>query len=604
VIARRLYFVLPILVATLSAAPPDTSHVLLFSLDGMGYQRWTEDPISEELSALRGIATIGATAEGVQPHFPSTTANSHAALWTGAYGDVNGISANSNPAVPRKDHLFTDRVVGFRADSLIAEPIWAAAARQGVTAVAYQATQAYPFLPVNTAPGARTPPVVVNGYQTKMVTPWAMVRRSDVKPEDCAAWKPPLSSPRCYTWTNGPFTLHVAKTREEMLISADPAGPRVAVRAAVEDTEAPRHRPLARHFSAGLFVAPELVVHFRLYSVSSDDFLLLVTPIHELGVFTGDSKAMLRDTGAFVGNGPLRLFESAQLGATVPNGGDGIAERRFLEATEFVVRQNVRQTEWLWRRYSPRLLTGYLNYPDEIDHLMLGLTHPEVPDVTPAVRASYQGFRRWGYVILNRALESFVALKGKRDHIIFTSDHGMAPVWKHVRVNEVLRQAGLGDIAVHVYNFLVLNTEDWKGGSIPVAQRELYADKAQAALGAVKDPDTGDAVFRSFARPSQDGARYGIGGPSGGDLYWDLAPGYYFSNASDGPILSTLRTPAGNHGFLPTRPDMLAICIAAGPRIAKHSRWPRLRGTDIAPLTADLLGIQPPAQSRGRSPLQ
>ena len=177
-------------------------------------------------------------------------------------------------------------------------------------------------------------------------------------------------------------------------------------------------------------------------------------------------------------------------------------------------------------------------------------------------------------------------------------------MWKQVNVNVALRQAGLEGTAAHVYNFLVLNTDDWKGGTIPRAEREQYTDRAQAALAAVKDPDNGEPVFRDFARPSRDQATYGIGGPTGGDLYWDLAPGYYFSHAPDGPLVTTMRMPAGNHGFLPTRADMLAICIAAGPRLPRGGQWPRLRGIDIAPLVADLLGIAPPAQARGRSPLK
>lgn len=609
---RRLLFLLPFLVAALPAAPKQSGHVLLFSLDGMGYQRWTDDPVSEELTALRKLARHGVTASGVVPHFPSTTANSHAALWTGAYGDVNGISANSNPMAPRSQHTYTDRAIGFRADSLVAEPIWAAAARQGVKAVAYQATQAYPFLPVNTAPGAKAPPVVVNGYQTKMVAPAALVRASNVTAEDCGAWKLALDAARCFAWTDGPFRLHGAVASGVLLVASDPAGPRITVKAAAEETEAPRNRALARHFSDGLFVAPELVVHFRLFSLSADgsDFLLYTTPIQELGFYNGtpgaaaELRAMLNETGAFVGNGPTQVFHQGQFGKTVFDGGDGTAERRLLEAIEFVVRQNVRQTEWLWRRYSPRLLTGYLNYPDEIDHAMLGYVHPSVPGVPEQVRERYGEFRRWGYVILNQALEHFTELRRQGDHIVFTSDHGMAPVWKQVNVNVALRQAGLEGKAVHVYNFLVLNTDDWKGGAIPVADREQFTDKVQAALAAIKDPESGEPVFREFARPSRDEAKYGIGGPTGGDLYWDLAPGYYFSKAPDGPLIMRLRMPAGNHGFLPTRKDMLAICIASGPRLPRGGQWPQLHGIDVAPLVADLLGIRPPAQSRGRSPLK
>jgi type I phosphodiesterase/nucleotide pyrophosphatase len=117
------------------------------------------------------VALRGLTAQGVIPHFPSTAAKPHVALFTGAYGNVNGISANSNPVAPRASPTFLERSVGFRSAGLTAESLWAAAARQGVKTVAYQVTQAYPFIPLNTAPSAPVPPVVVNGCQTSSIAP-------------------------------------------------------------------------------------------------------------------------------------------------------------------------------------------------------------------------------------------------------------------------------------------------------------------------------------------------------------------------------------------------------------------------------------------------
>jgi hypothetical protein len=52
------------------------------------------------------------------------------------------------------------------------------------------------------------------------------------------------------------------------------------------------------------------------------------------------------------------------------------------------------------------------------------------------------------------------------------------------------------------------------------------------------------------------------------------------------------------------REDTRSIFIGAGPRLKIADHAPHLRAIDIAPLAADLLGIAPPAQSKGRSPLQ
>ncbi len=148
-----------------------------------------------------------------------------------------------------------------------------------------------------------------------------------------------------------------------------------------------------------------------------------------------------------------------------------------------------------------------------------------------------------------------------------------------------------------------LNASDWKNGVTPESGREKTIDEVQGVLRAVKNPVTGEHIFRSFARPPAGGVKYGIGGPTGGDLYYGLAPGYSFSNVGTGPLFTTGKVPMGNHGFLPARADMLAICISAGPRLPHNTRWSTLHGIDIAPLITDLLSIYPPAQATGGSPL-
>jgi len=189
------------------------------------------------------------------------------------------------------------------------------------------------------------------------------------------------------------------------------------------------------------------------------------------------------------------------------------------------------------------------------------------------------------------------SLVGPKDHLVITADHGMAPTYRYVNVNEILRRAGLGDVAVHVYNSVLLNDLSWKGGV--VADRVGLRDKVRAALLAVRDPEP---VFTGFYTPEEHGAKYGIGGPASSDLYFDLSPGYSVREIK-GELFSTAKEPGGNHGFRPDREDMLATLFAVGPKIPRAKRWPRLKSIDVAPLVADLLGIQPPKDSRGTSPL-
>jgi predicted AlkP superfamily phosphohydrolase/phosphomutase len=164
--------------------------VVLISLDGLGQKTWTQDSAARELTAFRNLSARGAVAEGgMLTAFPSTTANSHAALWTGAWGDVNGITFNSHPVGPRSEHTFLARGNGFRAEGLRAEPLWVTAARQGVRAVAHQVTQGYPFLPSNTWPENLT---LLNGYQTRTISPHMVLRAADVRPGTAGVWREAL----------------------------------------------------------------------------------------------------------------------------------------------------------------------------------------------------------------------------------------------------------------------------------------------------------------------------------------------------------------------------------------------------------------------------
>jgi hypothetical protein len=181
----------------------------------------------------------------------------------------------------------------------------------------------------------------------------------------------------------------------------------------------------------------------------------------------------------------------------------------------------------------------------------------------------------------------------KKDHLIITADHGMASISKLVNVNEALRRAGLGKASTHVYNSVLINTMDWKGGT--VQNRDAVRALARKAL-----EETG--VFTAFYTPEEHGATYGIGGPAGSDLYFDLKPGYSVRDTV-GELFPPLEKPIGSHGFVSDRLDMLATLIVASPRIGKATKWPRLKSIDVAPLAAKLLGIEPPKQARGRSPL-
>jgi hypothetical protein len=596
------------------------ARVVLISLDGLGWEAYRQDEVCGELDALRRLERRGVVALGVTPHYPSTTSNTHAALFTGAWGDVNGIVSNSMPALPRAEHTALERINGFRSDGLRAEPLWVAAGRQGVRTVAVQVPQAFPFRPQSVGEKLRVPPVVVNGYQTQRIAPGAVIRESDVRTEACAA---PAGNDRCFGWNAGTVKLHGRMRGRQGVyrsveVWADGSARKVLAKLAASEAQTPHRRRLARYFSDGLLVASvPAVLYFRLFECARDGsrFLLYQSPVQELGIHHApeDGKeltaALLRAAGGFIGNGPESAVTTGPfvLGAPLWKDGDGTAERRYLEICELATRQMMRHAQWLMARYTPELFIGYLPFPDEMEHAWKGVA---VAD------QRYRWVRRWGYAIVNRYAAQFVAAARRGDHVIFVSDHGMAPVKYDVAINAALRQAGLLEVdaqgkpdpartrAVEMRNCILLNESGWKGGIVTPEQRPGVLAEVKRVLGGIVDPADGASLIARIYDTPDDAARFGYGGPNGAALCFDYRSGYGGTSATWLPLVRTRVVAGGEHGFDPTRADMQAILVGAGPKIPADAKWTGVRAIDVAPLVARLLGIDPPRDARGKSPLE
>jgi predicted AlkP superfamily pyrophosphatase or phosphodiesterase len=106
----------------------ELSVVILLSLDGVRHDYLDRDA----LPAFARVAREGLRADGILPVFPSSTFPNHVSLATCASPDRHGIVANS----------FLDRERGLfdyenDASWIQAEPLWAAAERQGVRAATF-----------------------------------------------------------------------------------------------------------------------------------------------------------------------------------------------------------------------------------------------------------------------------------------------------------------------------------------------------------------------------------------------------------------------------------------------------------------------------------
>ncbi len=129
------------------AAPPTTGGVpatpraIFASFDSMNEERarTTVDPSA--IPTFLKLFNEASCAGGARTMWPSNTAPSHAALWTGVYGNVNGVVANEQVPLPWAEFSLVEQQSGFDARQLGAEPIRITAVRGGRSAVAHQVTQ-------------------------------------------------------------------------------------------------------------------------------------------------------------------------------------------------------------------------------------------------------------------------------------------------------------------------------------------------------------------------------------------------------------------------------------------------------------------------------
>jgi predicted AlkP superfamily phosphohydrolase/phosphomutase len=301
------------------------------------------------------------------------------------------------------------------------------------------------------------------------------------------------------------------------------------------------------------------------------------------------------------------------LGPPLWQGGDGTAERRYLESVALVVRQFTRLTEFAWERTAWDLLITYLPYPDELFHLWLGYLDASLPSHDAALAARLRPFVDRGLGLVDGFVGRLAERAGPEGVLAVASDHGQVGVSRLLRPNVALLEAGLlavgadGEIDLArtraLYfpgnsGYLVINRRERPGGIVKPEQEEVVRIELRRALLAIRDPGTDEPVVLGVIDPRDAACEPRTGGLTGGDLYLSLAPGYHVSGDHRGELISAI-PPAGEHILDPQRPAMQAAFALSGPGVAANVDLGRIRQVDIAPTLCALLGIEPPAQATG-----
>lgn len=629
---------------------PAARRAIVLSLDSFNEQRLRQSLPASAIPTIRELFEGGACATSARPAFPSVTAAGHASLWTGAYGDVNGITANTLPQLPRDRHTLLELASGFHPAQLRAEPLWITAALQGVATTGHHATQSpgrpgYPPLESGVADPERerlvaradsalglTTLQLVNGYDATLAQARVLTAESH-PPRPAPAWTGLAAyrgadrsvAPREVAAPIGDhgdsvFVLLVGtggSYTHALIAPARDVGAAVPVWPHAAETADPRGRPLARHFSAPLSLAiggRPARTHFRLFELSAagTEFRLFHPAIAVIAANHAATAAGYERASAWVGNSATWNLVRGDFGPVLSAGGDGTAERRWLETAELMTRESIAATRWMWSSTQPRLYLDYFALGDDVDHTFWGFVVRGIPGRDAAAMEELRAIRAHAWALVDERVRAVRELARASGAALFVSgDHGMRATWKVFRPNVALARAGLlaldsaGRIALPRTRavapnggyWISVNRAAWRDGTVAPADERAVIDSVVAVLRGVRDADGRPIVTRIHLAAEHDSL--GIGGPNGGDVYYDLAPGYFFDGSASGELTADT-PPRGVHGLPSVNPDMHTVLCASGPAFAAR-RIGEARTIDLAPTVLEWLGVRPAAAVRGRS---
>ncbi|MCH8492527.1 MAG: alkaline phosphatase family protein [Idiomarina sp.] len=633
--------------ATASESEAQKPRAILISIDAGSEYRLRNSLQEESIPAFYEVFNHGACSDYVQPSFPSVTAAGHAALWTGAYGNISNITANSVHPLPRNEFTALAAISGYSSDNSSAEPIWISAGLQGLRAGGHHVTQAPQTPGFPSAVGERTAEneaarnrviegyqqdhvVVMNGYN-KMVQADGLLTGENVQWDNQPEWQniSQLNStlePQFFSFTNNVGTFYGAiygnERYEHIAINTQPdtEGAVIATASPVEQAS-PVNRELARHFSAPLRVAHEdgsLFTRLRLFEMSENgrEFMLFHTPMHIAETNHRAAQSAYEEyVQGWFGNSATRMYSRGGFGPTFYQGGDGTAEARYLETAELATKLFNKGSSWMWNEQNVELLVDYFPLGDSIDHNVYGYLDTNYPQYDAELAEKANALRNNAWQLVDLRLRHLMSLAEQDNAAVFVvGDHGMRASWLEFRPNVLMQQAGLqflddnGMIDLNrskaVSNngsWITVNTDEWRGGIVPQEEKAAVIAEIVAALEALTDAD-GNRVIESIYVAAEH-PELGLGGPAGGDVYWNVADGYEVNRRHNtAEVTGPTRLWAG-HTHSATDPNMGTLTCAWGGGF-EAGRIPMSRQIDVAPTVSEYLGIAPPAHAVGRSLLQ
>ena len=228
----------------------------------------------------------------------------------------------------------------------------------------------------------------------------------------------------------------------------------------------------------------------------------------------------------------------------------------------------------IWKQYRPDLLLVHFVHYDQVAH-RLGPMSREALKVIEEMDEEIGRIRE-------------AAAGGEPVNLVVLSDHGFVPVEKEAAPLVTLTEEGLFARDAKGAPQLQRLGAVHAGGSFAIYWLEEPSNENRRALrraverlretGAVAEVMNREELAALEADPDAE-------------LMLDAAPGFYFSDRAEGPVVRASDRDRGTHGQLPSLPGMQASFIAAGQGIASGKNLGRISLTQVAPTLARLLGL-------------
>lgn len=615
------------LAASLATVPPYAGpKMVLISWDGAPAFVIERMVREGKLPNVARLAKEGIHAKSVVPAFPSKTAVGHAAIFTGAWGDVNGITNNSVPRTPVSEFSILETRSGFDSRSLTAEPAYITLAKAGWKVAALSVTQGHPADPhieTLTKANARERYLQYSGFESEL-SPAQMI--------DAKAFDPATT-----TWSNPPakagaqktFTFKVADNVFFGMAYDSPSDPKsgldtVALRTNKDSAQGQIIlKPHEAREDSTMWSDPIRIrsgerqanTAFRLFELAPDgsSMALYTRKASALpGANTPEQLAEYLDNYPGFHDDAFSPYERGVFGKPFHEGGDGKAEERLLEVVQSDCDYLAAGFKYALRAYQPDALFHYTPMSDSAGHTWMGFLDPDVPGTDPKVREFYWRCYERVFQKQDAWLGQILEMVPADTVVNLVSDHGMEGVSGYANVNAILEKAGLlafdsgGRLDLTKTQVcappwadfgLVVNTTDRKGGIVAPEKKAEVLRQATAALLAARD-EQGNPIVTAVL-DSKQLAGLGIGGTAGADAFMDFALGLYPSTRRSVQFVDPMPDPNGVHGFLPYRTKMHTIWYARGSGLAAGVQLPLVRQVDIMPTLAQALGFPPPPQAVG-----